>query len=142
MKKFKVKITPKILIPEQTVTLAAESEEEAEETAMRMMKNPVDLVAEAEFEGETDDYFCVVARSCGNPDFGQSPRTNVCPPLISPGFSLKECVQAFRDWITSFDLGGGNIGDAVIFKKDDPYCRISYNGRCWDLKDDSKEILA
>lgn len=86
--------------------------------------------------------FEVFLANCGNIDRGQDPDR----PLYAtksgywkPVDSLENASRACRDYIESYDLGGGNwIGGAVRDAgTKEEVAKISYNGRIWPVEDES-----
>ena len=75
--------------------------------------------------------------SCGNPDFRQY--APISPSGIIQVSTLKEASEKCRQYIASWDLGGGNWNGGQVLKDGKLIAKISYNGRIWDLKD--KEII-
>lgn len=77
----------------------------------------------------------------GNPDHRQDPRRNL--PDTTCGWAhvetLRECAQMCGDYITFYDLGGGNWnGGEIVDDRGVVVGRVSYNGRVWDSN--GKEI--
>ena len=79
--------------------------------------------------------FKVVLKSCGNPDFGQTAAQS--PKKTIKVSSIKEASNACRDYISKYELGGGNWSGGQVYKDDKPFARISYNGRVWKANDAS-----
>jgi hypothetical protein len=75
----------------------------------------------------------VVLMSCGNPDYAQY--TCVSPAQIVPCLTLLEAQKLVREYIASWNLGGGNwcARAGCVYPRDSAVCiaHISYNGRVW-----------
>ncbi|NJD37044.1 MAG: hypothetical protein FIA89_01795 [Geobacter sp.] len=67
--------------------------------------------------------------STGNPDHGQY--VAVSPSAVAKVKSIEDAVTACREYISEWDLGGGNwCGDAgKVFLSDKLVARIAYNGK-------------
>jgi len=70
--------------------------------------------------------------SVGNIDFGQNPERPYSPLKWATSFSLAGCSRACLDYISKYELGGGNWNGGQIFKGGVQIARVSYNGRIWE----------
>ncbi len=83
--------------------------------------------------------FTIVLKSRGNPDHGQDPDEAVSPQERVKVKSFAAAALVARDYITDYDLGGGNWTGGQVFKGKKQVARVSYNGRVWTT-DGEKEI--
>lgn len=75
----------------------------------------------------------VTLRSAGNPDFGQDPEHPVpgVPYLTAEVDSLTEASDVCRQYIDTYELGGGNWTGGAVYQDGRQIAHISYNGRIW-----------
>jgi len=84
-----------------------------------------------------NNYTCKL-RSVGNPDHAQyAPVSN---PKFVESDTLTGIASAAREYISFWNLGGGNWPKTIVKQHGKPVAIISYNGRLWDFRDRSKEI--
>jgi hypothetical protein len=73
----------------------------------------------------------------GNPDRGQNP--NAMPYGVKTKTFTAEKLESLRHqirgWMEDNGLGSGNWGTAKVFKDNELYGYMSYNGRVWDRDD-------
>jgi hypothetical protein len=75
--------------------------------------------------------FTMRLQAYGNPDFGQY--APPAPPETVTGRTLRAMRDAFLSYIKRWNLGGGNIWQAIVTDAaGKPVAWISYNGRVWD----------
>lgn len=75
--------------------------------------------------------------SCGNPDFRQDPDKPLygCPDeAYVEVATLKGASLMCLEYISKFELGGGNWDGGQIYIGRIQIGRVSYNGRVWDTK--------
>lgn len=83
---------------------------------------------------EIDYAFAVVCKSIGNPLHLQNENQPVSEEMIFPATNFKEASEICRNYITNFNLGGGNwAGGQVYHPKIGLIANISYNGKVWSL---------
>jgi hypothetical protein len=78
-------------------------------------------------------FFTVVLDNRGNPDFGQDPNRRLpdtCRRVVRCK-SLEEAATQCQDYITYYQLGGGNWTGGSVRQGNKKVARISYNGRVW-----------
>ena len=81
----------------------------------------------------------------GNPDKGQNPNEEPygVKPKTFTADKLESLRYQIRAWMEDNGLGAGNWGTAKVFKDNQTYGYMSYNGRIWDRDDwhpQAKEI--
>jgi len=89
---------------------------------------------------EQSNSFVVVLSSVGNPDRKQYTKSVSIPEFVPFG-TLGEASEICRNYISEWDLGGGNWSDesgAVYHPVKGLIAHVSYNGRIWD--NEGKEI--
>lgn len=67
--------------------------------------------------------------SAGNPDFDQNPNEALSPLKFVQVSSFEQASKACRDYISEYNLGGGNWTGGQIEQSH----KVSYNGRVWEL---------
>lgn len=77
--------------------------------------------------------------SVGNKDFGQY--APISEPETVSGNTLKEMQAHCERYIETWDLGGGNWMEPVVFENGKKIGRFSYNGRFWSVDDHMLEIV-
>ncbi len=79
----------------------------------------------------------VVLKSVGNPDFRQDPARPLpgVPRKTVDVTSMREAAAACQNYITEYDLGGGNWAGGEIFENEEVVAIVSYNGRIWFPQD-------
>ena len=86
----------------------------------------------------------VELNSCGNPDRGQDPFSNVFGAYarVVRVNSIEEAQAVVREYIDEHNLGGGNWSGGSVWTEGGEYVgRISYNGRFWDKNSEyGKEV--
>lgn len=91
---------------------------------------------------EVSGLFEVALTNVGNPDYGQDPARKLpgTKNMTAKVKTLREAADVCRDYILSFDLGGGNWTGGQIVRISDGLVvgRVSYSGRVWGT--DGKEI--
>ena len=83
--------------------------------------------------------FVVILCSVGNPDYGQTLPQSL--PELVPFGQLSEVSAICRDYISKYNLGGGNWGaraGEIYHPVNGLIAHVSYNGRIW--AQDGKEI--
>ncbi len=75
--------------------------------------------------------FTIELKSCGNPDFGQNPDEAISPPQTVPFDTIEEAKIVQSDYISEYQLGGGNWCGGNIYKDKRIIAYMSYNGRIW-----------
>ena len=145
MKRFNVSVKAKLIKAEQQVSVIASDYEEAEGLALGMIDNPVTLEVlphKTCITEESDDFFILVAVA----QAGDSAVDRIImmqrEPLLVPGFTLREVTDEFLGWMKHYDLKKENLKEATVFKDNQLYCKVTHDGRCWDLNDPAKEIKA
>lgn len=70
--------------------------------------------------------------SCGNPDYHQNIKAYISPPLTRPCDTFAEAVEYCRNYIGTYNLGGGNwTGGQIYHPVKGLIAYVSYNGRVW-----------
>ena len=85
--------------------------------------------------------YTVKPKFMGNPDRGQN-SAPVKPRTFSAN-TLNDLRDMIWDFLGNNGLGAGNWGTAKVFKDNQTYGYMSYNGRIWDRDDwhpQAKEI--
>jgi hypothetical protein len=89
---------------------------------------------------EVNYAFAVVCKSVGNPLHLQNENEPVSDEIIFAATNLKEASEICRNYLTTFNLGGGNwAGGQVYHPKIGIIANISFNGKVWKL-DNSKYL--
>lgn len=74
----------------------------------------------------------VLCSSVGNPDWNQNPNAPISPEMFYAVNNLKEAAAKCMQYISDYDLGGGNwAGGQVYCKEGNIVAEVSYNGRVW-----------
>lgn len=91
--------------------------------------------------------YTLVARTCGNPDKGESPKAELwhVPRLHVGGLSAEEVKATLSDWIGRYDIGSGNLMYARLLRINREgnsihYADMSYNGRVKTLPENSDKV--
>lgn len=74
----------------------------------------------------------LLLKSCGNPDYYQDPTGPICPTMKVNVDTFKMASEKCREYITEYDLGGGNWIGGQVMENNNQIAKISYNGRIWD----------
>ena len=70
--------------------------------------------------------------SRGNPDYQQDHKAYISPPLTRPCDTFAEAVEYCRNYIGTYNLGGGNwTGGQIYHPTKGMIAKVSYNGRVW-----------
>lgn len=93
----------------------------------------------------TQKKYLIELKSCGNPDHGQDPDKIVSPSRLIDFDIIEEARKIQGDYITEYNLGGGNYCGGNITHKGKIIARMSYNGRVWgsttgEYSRDDKEL--
>lgn len=82
---------------------------------------------------QTNQSFIVVLKSVGNPDYGQY--APLSPKKVVAGDTYQDLVNAAKEYIRKWNLGGGNCPPfPILHPTKGLVATISYNGRVWDLE--------
>lgn len=85
---------------------------------------------------ELSSSLVVVCTSVGNPDFYQDPKRSISPRLVKAVSTFAEASRVATDYISEWDLGGGNwTGAQVLHPTKGLIARVSYNGSVWKCTD-------
>lgn len=79
----------------------------------------------------TPDTYFLALSSCGNPDHYQDPNQELSPAIIKMITSKENGESIVREYISEYDLGGGNYTGGCVFKNGKLVGYYSYNGRLW-----------
>lgn len=85
--------------------------------------------------------YTVKPKFMGNPDRGQN--SSPVKPRTFSADNLNDLRNMVWDFLGDNELGAGNWGTAKVFKDNQTYGFMSYNGRIWDRDDwnlQAKEI--
>ena len=76
--------------------------------------------------------YTVVLSAHGNPDRRQNPYECVAPFEVETCDTIKECQLRVREYIETWDIGGGNWTGGDVYLEGKYIGNISYNGRFWE----------
>lgn len=85
--------------------------------------------------------YAVFLTARGNPDKGENPHALIAPEQIGFGNTFADVSRACRDFISLYNIGGGNwVGGEVyetadLLKKPKLVAFVSFNGCVWQVDD-------
>jgi len=85
-----------------------------------------------DFATHSSKALVVVCKSVGNPDHRQDPDKPISPQNFYAVNTLQEASDKCSEYITEWDLGGGNWAGGDVYDVDGKIiAHVSYNGRVW-----------